>query len=98
MVAINTMAVVRKKCHPKYFDLLATGKKRFEMRVADFDVKEGDMLVLEEWNPETRKHTGRSLIKKVGYLKKFTMEELDKEFNQPKELIERNGFYVIQLD
>ena len=56
------------------------------------------MLVLEEWEPETRKHTGRSLIKKVGYLKKFTLEELKEEFGQPKELLEQHGFYVIQLD
>jgi len=92
------MAVVRKKIHPKYFDLVAKGKKKFEFRIADFDLKEGDMLVLEEWEPETRKHTGRSLIKKVGYLKKFTLEELKEEFGQPKELLEQHGFYVIQLD
>lgn len=92
------MSIVRKKCHPKYFDLLAKGKKKFEMRIADFEVKEGDMLVLEEWDPETKKHTGRSLIKKVGYLKKFTLDELRKEFGQPPELLEQHGFYVIQLD
>jgi len=92
------MAVVRKKIHPKYFDLVATGKKKFEFRIADFDIKEGDMLVLEEWDPERRTHTGRSLIKKVGYLKKFTIEDLKNEFGQSPELLEEFGFYVIQFE
>ena len=91
------MSVVRKKIHPSYFDLVASGKKKFEMRVADFDVKEGDMLVLQEWDPEAKKYTGRSLIKKVGFLKKFTLDDIQKEFGQ-KELFEKNGFYIIQLD
>ena len=91
------MAVVRKKIHPSYFDLVAKGKKKFEFRVADFDVKEGDMLVLQEWDPEAKKYTGRSLIKKVGFLKKWTLEDFQKEFGQ-RELLEKHGFYVIQLD
>ncbi|OHA26133.1 MAG: hypothetical protein A3C06_03910 [Candidatus Taylorbacteria bacterium RIFCSPHIGHO2_02_FULL_46_13] len=92
------MAIIKKKIHPSYFDLVAKGRKKFEFRIADFDIKEGDMLVLEEWDPATKKHTGRSLIKKVGYIKKFTIEELEKEFGQQKELLERYGFYIIQLD
>ena len=92
------MAVIHKKIHPKYFDLVAKGKKKFEFRIADFEIKEGDTLALEEWNPETKSHTGRSLIKKVGYLKKFTLEDLNKEFSQPKELLEEYGFYVIQFE
>lgn len=95
---IMRMAIVRKKCHPKYFDLLMKGRKKFEMRIADFDIQEGDMLVLEEWDPERRKHTGRSLIKKVGYLKKFTLKEIEEDFGQPKELLEGHGFYILQLD
>ena len=92
------MAVIKKKIHPQYFDLVARGKKKFEFRIADFGVKEGDVLALEEWDPETKKHTGRSLIKKVGYVKKFTLEELEQEFGQQRELIEQHGFYIIQLE
>ncbi len=92
------MAVVKKKIHPQYFDLVAKGKKRFEFRIADFDVKEGDMLVLEEWDPDVKKYTGRSLIKKVGYTLKLTIDDLARQFGQQKELLEKNGFYVIQLD
>ena len=92
------MSIVRKKIHPSYFDLVAQGRKKFEFRVADFDAKEGDMLVLQEWDPATKKYTGRSLIKKVGYIKKFTLGDIEKEFGLEKELIEKHGFYIIQLD
>ncbi|OHA18259.1 MAG: hypothetical protein A2664_02230 [Candidatus Taylorbacteria bacterium RIFCSPHIGHO2_01_FULL_46_22b] len=92
------MAIIKKKIHPKYFDLVAKGRKKFEFRIADFDVKEGDMLVLEEWDPEARAHTGRSLIKKVGYIKKFTIADLQQEFGLTEKLLEQHGFYIIQLD
>lgn len=85
-----------KKILPEYFDLVASGKKKYEFRVADFDVEEGDTLVLEEWdssNPETRKQTGRVMEKKVSYLKKFKLDELNKF-----EDIEKHGFYILQIE
>lgn len=92
------MAVIKKKLHPSYFEPVASGKKKFDFRIADFEVKEGDMLVLEEWNPATKKYTGRSIIKKVGFIKKYTLDGIEKEFGLTKEQLERHGFYVIQLD
>ncbi|MEO8637775.1 MAG: DUF3850 domain-containing protein [Candidatus Taylorbacteria bacterium] len=86
------MAIVKKKIHSDFFELIAVGKKKFELRVADFDVKEGDTLLLEEWNPKTKKYTGRTLEKKVTYILKF---DLDK-FGQ-KELILKRGLYVLQF-
>lgn len=86
------MAIVKKKIWPKYFELVKSGKKRFEVRVADFDIKEGDTIVLEEWDPQTKKYTGRTLTKKVDYLLKFNLNT----FGQ-KDLIEKNGLYVLQL-
>lgn len=53
------MPLIHKKIWSKYFELVKAGKKRFELRLADFDVEEGDVLVLEEWDPETKKYTGR---------------------------------------
>ena len=67
--------------------------QRFDLRLADFDIKEGDTLILEEWNPETKKYTGRKLEKKAGYILKF---DLDK-FGQKKQ-VEEKGLYVIQLE
>jgi len=31
-----------KKILPKYFDLIASGVKKYEFRVADFEVEEGE--------------------------------------------------------
>ncbi len=81
---------------PEYFDLIASGKKKYEFRVADFDVEDGDTLVLEEWDsldPNIRKATGRVIEKKVSYARKFTFEE----FKQRKD-IEKHGFYILQIE
>jgi hypothetical protein len=61
--------------------------------VADFDVKEGDVLILEEWNPETKEYTGRKIEKKVGYVLKFKLDD----FGQKKD-IEEKGLQVIQFE
>lgn len=85
--------IVRKKIWPEYFEKVKSGKKRFELRVADFDVKEGDVLILEEWDPETKEYTGRRIEKKVDFVLKF---ELD-DFGQKKD-IEEKGLVVIQFE
>lgn len=85
--------IIRKKTWPKIFEDVLSCKKKFDLRLADFDIKEGDFLILEEWNPETKEYTGRKLEKKVGYILKF---DLDK-FGQKKE-VEEKGLYVIQLE
>lgn len=84
---------IKKKIWPEYFELVLSGKKKFEVRVADFEIKEGDTLVLEEWNPKTKEYTGRIIEKKVGYTLKFTLDS----FGQ-KELIEDKGLMVISLE
>jgi len=61
--------------------------------LADFNIKEGDTLLLREWDPQKKEYTGRELNKKVTYLLNF---ELDK-FGQKKE-IEKKGLFVIQIE
>jgi len=87
------MATIRKTLGPEYFELIKSGKKRFELRVADFDLKEGDTLILEEWDPKTKKRTGREIEKKVGYVFHYPLDK----FGQ-KDLLEKHGFYAIQLE
>lgn len=87
------MAIIRKKCWPELFELVESGKKRFDIRVADFDIKESDTLILEEWDPETKEYTGRTIKKRVGYILKLTLDQ----FGQ-KELVEKEGLYAIQLE
>ncbi|HRR94976.1 MAG TPA: DUF3850 domain-containing protein [Candidatus Paceibacterota bacterium] len=86
------MVVIQKKIQPKYFELVKSGKKKFELRLADFKAKEGDILILREWDPHKKEYTGRQIKKKVKYVLKFKLNE----FNQ-KEDIEKKGLYVLQF-
>lgn len=45
------MAVVDKKVWPEFFQLILDGKKKFELRLADFECRPGDVLRLCEWDP-----------------------------------------------
>ena len=85
--------IVKKNIPPKYFDLISSGKKKFELRVADFDIKVGDTLILEEFDPKKKKYTGRKMKKKVSYKLYFPLDK----FGQ-KDLIEKYGLYVLQLE
>lgn len=87
------MSTITKKIWPGYYEDLISGKKKFELRLNDFEIKEGDTLILEEWNPETKEYTGRRLEKKVTYVRKFKIDEL----YWPKEEIEEKGLQVISL-
>lgn len=56
---------IEKKIWPEYFEKVKKGIKTFEVRLADWECNEGDILVLREWNPEIKKYTGRQIEKKV---------------------------------
>ena len=45
---------IEKKVWPKFFQKILDGDKTFELRLADFECKPGDILVLKEWDPETK--------------------------------------------
>lgn len=85
---------IEKKIWPGYFDEVLSGNKTFEVRLYDFDVNEGDLLVLREWDPKTKKYTGRSIKRQVGYVLKF---KTDKAKFWTKEDIEKCGLQVISL-
>ena len=86
------MATIHKKIWPKWLKEVKSGKKKFEVRVADFKIKKGDILILNEWNPKTKKYSGKSIKRKVNYVKKFKLDD----FGQ-KKLMEEKGFYIIQF-
>lgn len=68
-----------KKVLPNYFQDIVDGKKKYELRLNDFDIEIGDILVLEEWtstDPQVRQATGRVLEKQVTYLRKFKLQDL----------------------
>ncbi len=85
--------IIEKKCWPEYFKKILDGTKKFEVRLADFDCKEGDKLLLREWNPQTQKYTGRKITKNITFV--FRTKELD---IWPKEEIDKYGLQIISID
>lgn len=88
------MSIITKKIWPEYFAAIVSGKKKFELRLNDFEIKEGDTLLLEEWDPKTSKYTGRKIEKKVTYVLQF---KTDKLF-WPEQEIKNKGLQVISLE
>jgi hypothetical protein len=86
------MAIIKKKIWAEYFEQVASGQKRFELRLADFEINKGDTLILEEWNRGTKQYTGRKIEKTVDYLLKFKPND----FNQAEQIKEK-GLMVIQF-
>ncbi|MBC8495196.1 DUF3850 domain-containing protein [archaeon] len=84
---------IKKKTWPDLFQRIVEGKKTTDLRLADFDIAEGDTLVLEEYDPKTKKYTGRVLKKKVKNLNKVKLTD----YHSAKE-IEKNGHWVIELE
>lgn len=68
------------KSWPEYFSASMFGAKPFEVRINDRDYKVGDILQLEEWNPETKLYTGRRLTRQVSYI-------MEPAFGMPENLI-----------
>ena len=84
---------IKKKINPEYFKDILNGKKKIELRLADFSIKTGDILVLEEYNPKTKQYTGRNIKKKVNFLVKVDLLKL-----YSIEDIKKFGIYEIGLD
>jgi hypothetical protein len=84
--------IIEKKILPKYFKLILSGDKTFELRLADFKCKKGDVLNLREWNPKTKTYTGRSLKKKATYVFKTKSIKF-----WPESDIQKHGFQIISF-
>ncbi len=82
--------IIRKKTWPEYFQAIVDGRKTFELRLADWKCKPGDILILEEWNPKTKKYTGRLLEKQVTYV----LKTKDLKFFSKKD-IKKFGIQII---
>lgn len=87
------MSLIHKKVWPEYFEKIISGQKKFDLRLADFEVNEGDTLVLEEWDQNKKEYTGRG----VEVLATYILKTKDLNFWPPKE-VEKHGFQIIQFD
>ena len=81
---------IEKKVWPKFFQKILDGDKTFELRLADFECKPEDILVLREWNAETKEYTGRVLEKKVTYVIKTKEVKF-----WPEKDVEKYGYQII---
>jgi len=84
---------IRKKTWPELFQKMLDGKKNVDLRLADFEINEGDTLILEEYDPEAKSYTGRVLEKKVKNVNKVNLTD----FHTPEQ-IKEFGHWVIELD
>jgi len=84
--------IVKKKTWPHLFERVMKGEKTAELRLADFEIAEGDIIILEEWNPETKQYTGRVLQKRVKNLNRVNL----KDFHNQEEIL-NNDYWIIDL-
>lgn len=85
--------IIKKKTWPELFQKVLEGKKKFDIRLADFECNPGDILILEEWDPSTKKYTGRKIEKKVSNV----IKTRDLKY-WSKEDIKRYGLQIISFD
>lgn len=89
------MKKIEKKVWSEYFEQIISNKKTFELRLNDFDIEEGDILLLKEWDKENKTYTGREIEKKVGYVGRWKIEDLERFY--PREEINNKGIQIISL-
>ena len=89
------MVIIVKKCWPEYFDMFCSGERTFELRLADFNLKTGDILVFEEFDPKTKQYTGRKA--------KFSCKKVEHSAQNPLQFydvddVKKHGFWIIELE
>ena len=87
------MTTIHKKVWREYFEKIISGKNKLEVRLADFEVNEGDTLVLEEWDKDKKEYTGR----KVEVVAAYIFKTKGQTFWSPEE-VEKYGFQIIQFE
>jgi ASC-1-like (ASCH) protein len=87
------MMRIEKNVQQKYFEAVVEGRKRFEVRLADFTCKPGDVLVLKEQKQGSKKLTGRKIECEVLY--KFNTKDMEKFYT--KEKIDKCGFVILAI-
>jgi ASC-1-like (ASCH) protein len=84
---------IEKRVQSKYFNAVLEGRKRFEVRLADFKCKEGDTLVLKEQRQGGKELTGRKLELEVLY--RFNTKNVEKFYKKSE--IEKYGLVVLAI-
>ena len=82
---------IEKKIEIWSFEKILDGDKTFELRLADWECSEGDILVLREIDGN-RNYTGRMMEKDVT----FVYKTKDVNFFPPED-VEKYGFQIISF-
>lgn len=59
------------KVWPQFFRPLVTGERTFELRLDDRGYQAGDVLVLREWDPTTKRFPGYSVARRVIHVQRL---------------------------
>ena len=89
------MSIIKKKCWPEWFEKFCSGERTFELRLADFDLKNDDFLVFEEYNPKTKQYTGRQATFKCKKVEHSAQNPL--QFYNVED-VRKYGFWIIELE
>lgn len=65
-----------------------------DFRLADFALEVGDAIRFREWDPKTKKYTGREFVKQV---KKLVHTGSPNRYWGPKEIV-NYGMYLIEWE
>lgn len=84
--------VIEKKVWPEFFDKLESCKRNVEVRLNEFVVNPGDVIVFREFNPVEDDYTGRKVSRVVSEVNKVDLSKFYK-----LEDIKKNGVLLIGL-
>ena len=85
--------VIEKKVWPEYFQMILDGAKKYELRLADWQCKKNDILLLKEWDPKRKQYSGREIKKKVTMVLKTN----EVTFWSPAE-VAKYGYQIISFE
>lgn len=88
------MTTIKKKSWPRHFEAIQSGQRKFDFRLGDDDFNVGDFIILEEWDPDTKQYTGRTLKKKITHAAKYNIDKLF----WPAEEIKKKGIQILSLE
>lgn len=84
---------IEKKTWSDMFEKVLKGEKKFDLRLDDFEIDSGDIIVLREWDPANKSYTGRVIEKEVT----FVMHTKNLEY-WTKEEVDEKGFVIMSLN
>lgn len=56
------------KMWPEYYMFVENGQMNFQLRANDRDFQPGDILVLQEWDPENKSYSRKETIVYITYI------------------------------